>query len=264
MMAELAVLMAAYNSEDTLPRAVASVLRGPVPLDLHIVDDGSRIPVAEVLDPVPDNVFIYRLDRNIGLAAALNHGLEIILARPYRFVARFDADDICYPDRFAVQLDYLAGYPDLQAVGAHARVIDAESGRALFTLRHPEHHAEIVRAMRCNAAFLHPTLLFRAEALRQLDGYNPDFRVAQDFELMWRAVTRFRTGNVPQIVMDYTWGRGMATVRHRRGQLLARLKVQWRHLDPLDPLAWWGIVRSCLLLAIPVRLLDVLKQTWKR
>ncbi len=70
----IAVLMAAYNAEDTIKPAMDSVLASTVPLDLYIIDDGSTLPVTEALGDVEDNVFIHRLAENGGLPKALNAG----------------------------------------------------------------------------------------------------------------------------------------------------------------------------------------------
>src|SRR6266853_677358 len=95
MSAEVAVLMAAYNADKTISAAVSSMLASTVPCDLYVVDDCSRVPVVERLGPLP-RVEIIRLERNGGLANALNVGLQRILPQSYDYVARMDADDISY------------------------------------------------------------------------------------------------------------------------------------------------------------------------
>jgi len=49
MSVEVAVLAAAYNAEKTLRAAVNSILGSTIRCDLYVVDDCSRVPVAECL-----------------------------------------------------------------------------------------------------------------------------------------------------------------------------------------------------------------------
>jgi glycosyltransferase involved in cell wall biosynthesis len=228
--ARIAVLMAAYNAQDTIKPAMDSVLASTVPLDLYIIDDGSTLPVSEALGAVPENVFIHRLPENGGLPKALNAGLKIILDKDYEFIARFDADDYSYPERFAVQMEYLETHPSVQIVGAWANAMGEDPNTPLFTISHPEHHADIVRAMYHNAAFIHPTLFMRTSMLRSLDKhYDENFRIAQDYEFMARVIRHYETANVPQALIDYSYLSELSSKNKRRRQLRARLKVQSMH-----------------------------------
>jgi len=84
---KIAVLMASYNSEDTLLPAVNSVLESTAPLHLFIVDNASTKPVSEVLEP-NERITILRLDRNSSLPTALNHGIRAIQKQGFIYTAR--------------------------------------------------------------------------------------------------------------------------------------------------------------------------------
>src|SRR6266545_3920078 len=88
-----AVLIAAYNADKTIERAVDSVLSSTVPCHIYIVDDGSRVPVRNILGRRAGEIEIIRLEKNRGPAAARNIGLSVILERDHDFVAILDADD---------------------------------------------------------------------------------------------------------------------------------------------------------------------------
>ena len=123
MPSRLAVIVAAYNAENTLRQAVESVLSGAMSYDVFIVDDCSRTPVSDVLSPY-DGVEIIRLKRNRGPAVARNIGLSKILAKDYDYVAIMDADDVSKPDRLAKQVLFLDKNPRVGAVGCGARFFD--------------------------------------------------------------------------------------------------------------------------------------------
>src|SRR5215510_2128432 len=90
--------------EQTLrPDDVVLVQDGPLP-------DALRETCEELaaVSPVPVN--LVRLERNVGLGPALDHGLE---ACAHDIVARMDADDISRPRRFELQLPLIADGADI-------------------------------------------------------------------------------------------------------------------------------------------------------
>lgn len=97
----VSVVIAAWNAEATIGRAIASALIQREVSAIIVVDDGSTDRTAEVAraaDDGSDRVRIVRLDGNRGPAAARNAGFAASTAP---FVALLDADDFFLPDRFA-------------------------------------------------------------------------------------------------------------------------------------------------------------------
>ena len=60
--------MPAYNPGEAINARSESLVNGTYPCDIYIVDDGSDVPVAEILDAFPRTKII-RLDKNAGVAA---------------------------------------------------------------------------------------------------------------------------------------------------------------------------------------------------
>jgi glycosyltransferase involved in cell wall biosynthesis len=262
MSADLAVLMAAYNAEKTLGTAVDSILASTVACDLFIVDDCSRIPVAEVIG-ARAGVTIIRLPHNHGLAAALNVGLGEILPRKYKYIARMDADDVSYPRRFATQIDFLARHPEVAMVGSGARFIDDRTGATVMYYVPPLTPEAIRNALWFNNCFVHPTWLFRADALAAAGPYSLAYPAAEDYEFLRRIAPRFTIANVPDFLLDYRISMGGISVSKRRRQLLDRLKIQLRHLDPSEWRAWAGMAKTLALFMIPRRVVTTLKAEWR-
>src|SRR5271168_3896430 len=94
----IAVLIAAYNAEKTINRAILSLNENKEPHDIIVVDDGSRAPVRDCIAP-QSNLIVLRSEKNQGPSKARNMGLDYIMQRPYEYVAIFDADDISASDR---------------------------------------------------------------------------------------------------------------------------------------------------------------------
>lgn len=259
---DLAVLMTAYNAEKTIGKAVESLKRDPEPFDLLIIDDCSRIPVAEVVDTAGRSIEIVRLERNLGVAGAKNFGLQRLLAGPYQFIAMMDADDVAIAQRFAKQVAFLRANPDVALVGSWARYID-EKTREVVYLGQPPCDAEGIRdALFLNNCIIHPTWMVRAEALRVAGLYSSEFPAAEDYELLRRMSARFEFANLPECLLDYSISMSGVSMTRRRRQLLDRLRIQARYFDPWRLNAWLGVARTLMLFAVPRAALTAYRDHW--
>lgn len=95
------VIVAAYNAERTVARAIASALAEPEVAEVLLVDDASSdatIAAAEGADDGSGRLRVLRQARNGGPSAARNRAIAESSA-PY--LAILDADDLILPGRFA-------------------------------------------------------------------------------------------------------------------------------------------------------------------
>jgi hypothetical protein len=78
------------------------------------------------------------------------------------FIARMDADDVCRPERFALQLDFLRRHPECSAVSGAVLLIDPE-GRPIRDLKAPLAHEEIDALLLRGRgdALMHPAVMLR-------------------------------------------------------------------------------------------------------
>lgn len=261
MSAEVAVLMAAYNADSTIRAAVDSILASTVPCDLFVVDDGSRVPLTERLGPLR-GVEIIRLERNHGLAAALNIGLQRILPLNYKYVARMDADDISYPHRFAAQIAFLEKYPGVGLVGSGVRFIDETTGATVVHYVPPTDPAEICNALCFNNCFMHPSWLVRGDVLARVGPYSLDYPAAEDYEFLRRISPHVALANMADFLVDRRISSGGITVSKRRRQLIDRLKIQLKYRNLLEWRCWAGMAQTLMLFLIPGKLITVAKATW--
>ena len=255
MSRSLPVLMTAYNAERTIGRAIESLKRDPEPFDLLIVDDCSKIPVAELFGATDPNVEIIRPIRNLGVAGAKNFGLKHLLAGEYEFVAMMDADDMCVAGRLAKQVFFLKQNPDVALVGSWARYIDENTREVVFHFRPPCTAKDIHNALFLNSCIVHPTWMVRTKALRASGPYSNEYPAAEDYELLRRMSARFKLANLPEYLLDYTISMSGVSMSKRHRQLVDRLRIQARYFDPWQRNAWVGILRTLALFALPRKLL---------
>jgi glycosyltransferase involved in cell wall biosynthesis len=117
-----------YDNPQTLPGVVASV-RAHV-AQVFVIDDGSQIPVSEVLSPCPADVQIFRRISNGGKGAAVKDGLRLARAAGFSHALQLDADgqhDSNDIPRFleaakAQPLAFVTGKPTFDSSAPAARV----------------------------------------------------------------------------------------------------------------------------------------------
>lgn len=151
---------------------------------LHPDDDA----VVDLLTTCSRPYLIVWASRNGNLADALNTGLEACTAE---FVARIDQDDFAEPLRIASQLSALRGDPNCVALGSCATVVD-ESDLAIGTRLVPVAAEDTLTEMRWKSAVMHPTVIFRREAVMTAGGYQPLADNVEDYEL-WLRLLRIGT-----------------------------------------------------------------------
>lgn len=229
-MPALSVLLAVRNDARYIGEAVASVLNQTArDLELLVVDDASTDNTARVLEGVSDaRLRLLRNDRQLGLAASLNRGLDETQGR---FVARLDADDVARPDRFERQLEAIAGKA---VVGSAIRDVD-EEGRPGRVHRMPVG----ARAVRWHALFsspfFHPTVLVDREALGDLH-YDTSFAESEDYDLWTRLLaTGAEGGNVPEALVLKRVHAGQASVRRGDLQRSFQRRVALREIERVAP-----------------------------
>ena len=219
----ITVLMPAYNAEHYIAEAIASVLQQTYAnFELIIVNDGSTDGTRNVIRTFKDARIKLIEQTNKGVAAALNTGLEYARA-PY--IARFDADDVCYPERLEKQLGFLQNNPEYILVGSDAEYI-TENGDFLFNFKCIAHtHEEIIDKLYFYCPFLHPTVMYKKEAVRDAGGYPQHAHNFEDY-LLWTNIARQgKLYNMPQPLIKYRLNPTSVTIDERwRGKRFRQIK----------------------------------------
>jgi glycosyltransferase involved in cell wall biosynthesis len=179
---KVTVLMPAYNAADFIAEAMASVLcQTFADFELLIVNDGSTDNTVEVVKSFNDNRIVLIEQENLGVAAALNTGLQHARAA---YIARFDADDICLPTRLETQYHFMASHPEYVVVGSAADYIDA-SGDYVFThWPQGKTDAQIKLLPYYVCPFIHASVMYKKTFVAE-QGYNIHAHSFED-HLLWQ------------------------------------------------------------------------------
>jgi len=103
---KISVLMPVYNGDQFLDKSIKSVLNQTFNnFEYIIINDGSTDGSLKIIESYRDSrIKIINYSKNKGITFALNNGLNVAKGD---YIARQDQDDISYPDRFMLQIEYL-------------------------------------------------------------------------------------------------------------------------------------------------------------
>lgn len=269
---KVSVVTVCFNSADTIEETIRSVREQEYESVEHvIVDGGSTDGTREIVGRYNGRIkkFISEPDR--GIYDAMNKGLGLATGDVVGFL---NADDV-YASPGVVS-DVVAAM--------HVGGTDGVYGDLVYVARHDANR--IVRYWQAGAyrprAFYsgwvppHPTFFCRTSVYRALGGFNPDYRIAGDFELMLRFIekngigvhylpkplVRMRAGGRANTIRGIVQGnREIAQAFHRNGmsvsagffctrlvrrvrQLLCRPCVAPDAVEPGQAAATRGVSRS--------------------
>jgi glycosyltransferase involved in cell wall biosynthesis len=220
---KVTILMPAYNAGKYIAAAIASALEQSfIDFELLIIDDGSIDNTLSVIEGFSDPRIRLIRQENKGISAALNAGLA---AARGVYIARFDADDICFSHRLDRQVRHLDGHPAYLVVGSDAEYI-AENGEHLFDFRCAGHsNREIMDNLYKVCPFIHSAVMYRKEAVLKTGGYCPDAHNFEDYLLWVKLLRSGKCCNLPEALIKVRINPDSVTIDEQwRGRRFRRLK----------------------------------------
>ena len=194
----VSVVMPTFNMENYLSEAIASVLEQTFcDFELIIIDDGSTDSSFKILDSLSDKRIKIIRQVNQGVARSLNVGINIAAGK---YIARMDADDICMPNRFEIQFEFMERNPDYIAVGTNADVID-ESGKFVCRSNQETDWNKILSKLP-NTPFIHPSVMFRRDACLKVGSY-PDIPFIEDDLFFYKMAKAGKMINLTHSLIKY-------------------------------------------------------------
>jgi glycosyltransferase involved in cell wall biosynthesis len=229
----ISVVMPVLNAGLYLAEAIDSVLgQTRAELELIVVDDGSSDDSRDIAagaaarDGRVRTHFLPRLEGSTSSARAANAGVAIARGR---YIARMDGDDIALPHRLELEVAFI-----------EARGLDACGGLALAfgsderLYWYPATPGGVERELLFRVGILHPTLLAKAELMRE----HPYLERASHEDYEWQVrvtAAGARLGNVQEVVLHHRTHPEQAHVRHAGLFVRDLRQYRFRHLMRLFP-----------------------------
>lgn len=206
----LSVLISLYNKENVVffNKAMESIynLQSYKPEQIVLIEDG---PLTQTLyDSVKNwkaklqgKLLVISLKKNVGLAKALNIGLEQCKGE---YIARMDADDISNIDRFKEQLHFLQNNPEIDVVGTWISEIDENNQIVKDEVKYPLLHVDLLDFFAKRDPLAHPTVMFRKTFFEKAGIYSNEVHLAED-TLLWYSgfINGCKFANIPYVGLKF-------------------------------------------------------------
>lgn len=212
------VLMSVYYKENAIyfDEALDSNLSKQTlsPSEFVLVHNGDLTPE---LDAVIDKYKILYPDifkvvyKEFGsFGEALRYGLTQC---SYDLIARSDSDDICMPNRFELQTNYMIKHPELDIVGGQISEFINNHDNVVGKRIVPENNDDIYRYMKYRCGLNHMTVMFRKSSVLEVGNYVEWFW-NEDYYLWIRMMmAKCVFANLPNIVVNARSGEGQYSRR---------------------------------------------------
>jgi glycosyltransferase involved in cell wall biosynthesis len=223
MLPELSIGVPSLNAGRFLREAVASIFAQTfTDWELIVVDDGSSDGSFSTLAGINDRrLRIYSDGRHRGLAARLN---QITGLASGKYIARMDADDLCHPRRFEMQLEFLRRHAEIDGVGTALLSFDRKyrvRGQRTFPAEMNAIAADPLHGIR----IAHATFCGRRRWFEQ-HPYNEENLCVEDWELWQRSYRNSRFANLPEPLYFYREFDSFRLRKYVRAQAGAT-RMQW-------------------------------------
>ena len=199
--------MSSHNPvEKYLIEAIESIYKQTYQeFEIIVIDDGSDYLVEEIFkrnNLYSEKVKIIRLENNKGLPYALNVGLKYCKGE---FIARMDDDDIMAENRLELQMKFLKNNSNAIGCWSNFRRIDKnglEVKRSIIRLKKEKILSYLISR---GNQFCHSTLFVKKSALESINGYDENFKYAQDSDLYIRLLEKYKNGMgvVQEVLVDF-------------------------------------------------------------
>lgn len=217
-----------WQEQSIHPNEIILVLDGPISEELSQCVTKWQQIIGKPLKVIP-------LSQNVGLGKALNKGLEHC---SNEWVFRMDTDDICKPDRFEKQIQFIKENPEVVLFSGQILEFNENPSDA-DTLKYvPTEHTDIVKFAQKRSPFNHMTVAYKKSVIDAVGGYQHHLFM-EDYNLWLRVIgAGYRVGNHSDILLYARVGNGMHARRkgleYVNSELqLLKLKKELKLQDPI-------------------------------
>ncbi|HMS83238.1 MAG TPA: glycosyltransferase family A protein [Nitrospira sp.] len=224
----VSVAMSVHDGASTVSAAIRSILWQTFPdWELILVNDASTDKTGSICRRFQDSrIRVIEETEQGGLAVRLN---QAVSSARGKYIARMDADDIAYPERFTRQVDYLESHPIVDLVG-HGAVLFKRKGEVVGLYPRAINHEDICRRPWWGFPLAHPTWMGKRSWFMN-ERYDERLTKGQDQELLLRTYRKSRFASLPECLLGYR-------IEHISVQKSARGRVAYcrRLLADMDDL----------------------------
>ena len=196
----VSVLLPVYNCENYILESINSILKQTYTnFELVIVNDGSTDNTGKIIKSFSDPRIVYvNNGDNKGLIYSLNYGISVCHGI---YIVRMDADDISLTNRIEKQVRFMESNNNFIISGCYADFFG--EGVKGYIRKLPTNTKSIRSYNLFSSAFIHPSVIIRANVLKNEFRYQEDYIGAEDFALWGDIIDKYDSSNINEVLLKY-------------------------------------------------------------
>lgn len=211
----VSIITSVYNCEKYVSEMIDSILaQSYEQWEMIIIDDASTDSTWDVISKYHDErIKKIRNAKNEGLTKNLNKGIAYAKGE---YIARIDGDDIAYPNRLEIQVNYMKTHHDVALLGSWMSVFGEKTDIFQSNLEQEKMNINLIM----NAVMFHPTFMIRKSVIDKYGiRYNENLRYAQDYELEYQVSKYGKISNISDVLVKYRIHAKQVTVEKYQEQM---------------------------------------------
>ena len=257
----VSVVMTVHNGAKYIDACIASILQQTFSdFEFIVLDDGSTDSTLAIL------THHQQLDPRIKIISEPRRGLpecrnRVCAEAGGKYLAMMDADDISFPQRLEVQVEYMEAHEEVALLGAQAQCMD-ENGPISRHMFVPLEKENLKRRLLEGNCFVATSVMLRREFFLSVGGYR--LPLAEDYDLWLRIGDRHEVANLKDILVYYRVHPEQATSKQYCLVLLMAIGASYcarlRRAGKGDPLNACPVITHRWLLDIGVPASEIEQQ----
>lgn len=198
-----------YQNQTLKPNEIIIIKDGTLPECLNTVIDRFK-------NTYPQVVKLHTITQNKGLGNALNIGVNLC---QNELIARMDADDISYPDRFEKQVSFMMRHPSVDVLGGQITEFNTHPGDLKQYRYVPLSHQNIIRFAKQRSPMNHPSVMMRKSSVLSAGNYDAHLLLWEDYMLWVKMLKKgYRFHNLDDFLLHFRVSNLLDMIRRRRGR----------------------------------------------
>jgi glycosyltransferase involved in cell wall biosynthesis len=209
---KISVLMPVYNMEKYVSEAIESILdQTYTEFEFIIIDDCSTDKTWEIIKEYAGKdkrIIIEKNERNLGISGTRN---KLISLAKGIYVVWQDADDISSPYRIDHQYKFMEEHPEIGISGGFINYFSEEGDHGIR--KYPADDQALRKMIFKYSPIAQPAAIIRKECFDVTGLFPMASPVAEDLAMSFQIGTKYKFGNLQEVLIKYRENRNGATFR---------------------------------------------------
>ena len=198
-MCKLTIMMNCLNGDKFLIEALNSIINQSYKdWHLYFFDNQSTDESKKIFHSFSDpRLKYFYFDQTYDLGIARKKAWNCIKSE---YVAICDVDDVSLNGRFQEQVQFLDSHCDYGVVGTNVYLID-DNSNIFKEIKYSKTNESLNNQIEYKHVFNSATLMFRKKAVDKIGGYNSNYEMVNDYDLLYKISRKFKLGNISKTLV---------------------------------------------------------------